>query len=83
MRKTIPILCVLLTGCATNPPCLGPEVVEITRTEYVPIPEHLLADCGVSFSTPETNGDMLEQWREARDRLEQCQRQIEALRGLR
>ena len=74
---------VVLTGCATPPPCPPPEVVEIVRTERVPVPSWLTADCAVSCGEIETNGNLMECLQDTRRALAECNARMSEIRGLR
>ena len=81
--RYLPILFVfILTGCAT-PPCPGPEVVEIERTQYVPIPRNLVEYDEVLYQPIVTNGDLLEAYRAWREAAEERGRLLDEVRELR
>jgi len=75
-------LSVILAGCAT-PPCPGPEVVEIQRTQYVPIPRNLVEYDEVLYQPIVTNGDLLEAYRAWREAAEERGRLLDEVGELR
>ena len=81
MKKlTILVMCLPILGCAT--PCPGPEVVEITRTEYVPIPRSLVVYDEVLDHQIETNGDLLEAYKIWRQAAEERARLLDEVANL-
>lgn len=68
---------VTMLGCASPPVCPGPEVVEVTRTEYVPIPRHLVGYDEVLYRPIVTNGDLLEAYRAWREAAEERGRRLD------
>jgi hypothetical protein len=71
-----------MLGCASPPVCPGPEVVEVTRTEYVAIPRHLLIYDDVSQPPIVTNGDLLEAYRIWREAAEERGRRLDEVANL-
>lgn len=82
MCRNLSILATLiLTGCATQP-CPPPEVVEITRQSYIPVPSNLTAPCVVDCGEVVTNGDLLTCYQEQRLALAECDRRLDEIRNL-
>ena len=59
----------------------GPEVVEIVRTERVPVPSWLTAECRVDCVIV-TNGDLLECYQRQRAAIAECDARMGEIRGL-
>lgn len=72
-----------LTSCGTTKVVTVPEVVEVVRTERIPVPVNLLSGC-VKSTVPDnlTYGEALSLWAEDRAKLDTCDGQIEAIRSL-
>lgn len=81
-RSSYLLSCVLVTGCAANPPCPGPEIVEVPGpVQYRPIPAGLLTPCTFD-DAPSTNGELLESYERLRDLLARCDSQLRAMESL-
>ena len=73
----------LLTGCTCQPERVPvPTPVEVEVVRYVEVPPELLR-CVTDDDRPTTNGELLESWRSRGDRLAECWRSVDAVRGLR
>ena len=70
------------TGCAATPVCPPPEVVEIVRTERVPVPSWLTAECRVDCGQIVTNGDLLECYQRQRAAIAECDARLSEIRAL-
>ena len=85
MRKlgfaVIPVLG--LTGCASHPTCPGPEVVEVERVRYIPVPPHLTAYSDPVEVDVVTNGDLLEAYKAWRAAAEERARLLDEVAKLR
>jgi len=80
----IAIVAILVAGCAGQPTQVPiPKPVPVPGpTQYIPVPAELLK-CQGDADAPATNGELLESWRSRGDRLAECLRSIQAVRGLR
>lgn len=65
------------------PVILAVAVAGCTRTVYltVPVPAALTAPC-VHYAEPQTNGELLEAYEDARVTIEQCNERLGQIRGL-
>jgi hypothetical protein len=81
MSRSVIVLALLLTGCAT-PSCPPPEVIEIPVTTRVTVPESLTEPCSVSCDI-ELNGELLECYQKQKQALAACDARMEEIRGLR
>jgi len=83
VRTAYLLSCGLIWGCASTPSCPPPEVVEVPKVEFQKIPQGLLIPCPVpDAAPPKTNGELLEQWRQRREAMEECARRLDAIRKL-
>lgn len=75
------VIALALTGCATAP-CVPapPKTVQVPVPVRVAIPGALLAPCPVEMPADATVGEVVRVARERRAALEQCNRQIEAIK---
>lgn len=70
----------LLSAC--TPRAMKPEVVEVERFHYLPIPAELLVLCEADIGRLVSNSDLLAAYTESRRALESCNAQLKALREL-
>ena len=77
------IVVVALAGCAHQPPAVvTPSVVTQTVTRYVAVPDELTTPCPVALPTNRTVAEAVRVARARRDALDQCNRQLDAIRSL-
>jgi hypothetical protein len=82
MHKLAILSAIAITGCASPPICPGPEVVEIERVRYVPIPRYLLTFADVTEHEIVTNGDLLEAYKAWRAAAEERARLLDEVAKL-
>lgn len=59
-----------------------PQVIEVERFRYLPVPSELLADCPTSRGAVATNGDLLTAALEAERARAECESRLRAIREL-
>jgi hypothetical protein len=74
---------VMLSGCASPPICPGPEVVEVERVRYIPVPPNLTAYSDPVEVDVVTNGDLLEAYKAWRAAAEERARLLDEVARLR
>ena len=70
----------LLSGCTRQ--VVKPEVVEVERFRYLPIPAELLVRCEADVGRLGDNASLLSAYTETRRALESCNAQLTAIREL-
>ena len=81
MHKLAILSAVAITGCAA--PCPGPEVVEVERVRYIPVPANLTAYSDPVEVDVVTNGDLLEAYKAWRAAAEERARLLDEVARLR
>jgi hypothetical protein len=84
LRPAVLMLTSMLVACTPvmQSHCPGPEVVEIERVRYVPIPRHLSTYSEVLDHRIDTNGDLLEAYRAWKEAAEERGRLLDEVRAL-
>ncbi len=84
--KVIPLmLCAVLAGCKSAPevrPFVAPTIIEVPVTKYVPLPEGLTRPCPLSKAKTRKVGDVVDAYNRNVLSLTQCNKQLDAIRGL-
>ena len=75
------LLSLSLSGCFSTP-VIRPEVVEVERFSYLPVPSELSGDCVADRGRVATNGDLLDRAVAAEAALEICNAHMKAIREL-
>jgi hypothetical protein len=71
-----------LTGCATAPVPVIPQIVHDTVKVYVPVPPEMTIACPIAQPSDRTIGTLVGIAYARKQALEQCNRQLDAIRGL-
>lgn len=82
MRILIIAILLALAGCASAPVAAPPQIVTVTKVQYVPMPTSDLVPCIAPPTGIKTNADLLWAWQHALAALAVCNAQIADLRHL-
>lgn len=82
MRILIIAILLALAGCASAPVVAPPQIVTVTKVQYVPMPTADLVPCIAPPTAITTNADLLWAWQHALAALAVCNAQIADLRHL-
>ena len=81
-----PLLFVLaaaaLAGCATTPVIAPPQIVTVTKLQYVPMPPADLQPCTTDQTAILTGADVVSAWQRSLAALAVCNSQISDLKHL-
>ena len=82
MRILIVAAALILAGCASSPVIAPPQIVTVTKVQYVSMPIADLVPCIAPPTAIKTNADLLWAWQHALAALAVCNAQIADLRHL-
>jgi hypothetical protein len=71
---------VALSACAAHP--VVPTVVKVPVVRYIPVPAELTTPCAITEPTDRTVGEAVRVARARRAALEQCNDQLDGIRGI-
>lgn len=79
---SLPLAASLMVGCAATPVAVPPQVVMVTKVQYVPLPASDLLPCAYPLGLLETNRALFIAEQTAVRSLQTCNRQLDDLRAL-
>jgi len=82
VRILIVAAALILAGCASSPVIAPPQIVTVTKVQYVSMPTADLVPCIAPPMAIKTNADLLWAWQHALAALAVCNAQIADLRHL-
>jgi hypothetical protein len=72
----------VLCGCASTPVAAPPQIVTVTKVQYVPMPAVDLLPCTVATQRIVTGADVIDAWQRTLQALAVCNAQVSDLRNL-
>lgn len=83
MTRLLTLLPILaLAGCASAPAIAPPQIVTVTKMQYVPLPAADLLPCVVAPVAIRTGADVIAAWQGTLAALSVCNEQITNLRTI-
>lgn len=82
MRALMLIPALVLAGCASAPVVAPPQIVTVTKVQYVPLPAADLLPCIVPDVPIRTGADVIAAWQGALAALAVCNEQVTNLRAI-
>jgi hypothetical protein len=71
-----------LCGCASTPVAAPPQIVTVTKVQYVPMPAADLLPCTIATQHIVTGADVIDAWQRTLQALAVCNAQVSDLRTL-
>lgn len=82
IRAFILVPLLALAGCASTPVIAPPQIVTVTKVQYVPLPVSDLMPCVAPMVSIRTGADVIAAWQGALAALSVCNEQITNLRTI-
>ena len=76
------LVCASLVACATTPVAATPQIVTITKAQYVPLPAADLTPCTMATQQIATGADVVAAWQRTLEALAVCNAQIGNIKRL-